>query len=224
VMAMMETMACTISISLLNDRHGQATCLLGGGSGDSERITTFIGPVAAARGVSCHRTDLFLRLLQMDVPRSNNRQRVLDCFGDAYSEVATGIEKSPSDGGDRTSVGQHPQDSIANRLLRVLQWASANKPGDGWDKYLINGTAVNWSEIISQATRMAVRMPASWDRSTSLRTSDASHFSLVPTTVTEVIPRPSGILRHTSRTRQLTPPRALRPGPLLEQSEKADER
>ena len=125
---------------------GKLLVILGGGSGDSERMTTFIGPVAASRGYHV------IGLTYPSAPANgcgtiHNHQRVLDCFGDAFYEVATGIEKSPSDGGDRTSVGQHPQDSIANRLLRVLQWASANKPGDGWGKYLINGTQVRWSEI-----------------------------------------------------------------------------
>jgi hypothetical protein len=44
------------------------------------------------------------------------------------------------------TLKQHPQDSLLNRLVKVLEWASANHPEDGWGRYLIDGE-VNWAQI-----------------------------------------------------------------------------
>jgi hypothetical protein len=119
---------------------GKLLVLFGGGEGSAGNITTDIGPFAAGLGY---------HVIGLTYPAAPaNSCGSVRCFGDALHEVVTGEERSPSAGGDKTSLGQHSQDSIANRLLRVLQWADENYPDDGWHRYLTdNNTAVNWSEI-----------------------------------------------------------------------------
>ena len=126
--------------------EGKLFVLLGGGDGNAKGITTALGPVAVQQGYHV------IGLSYPSAPANGCSQEVdlqesLDCFGDAYHEVVTGQERSPSAGGDRTSVGQHSQDSINNRLLRVLQWAHAEHQNDGWNAYLINNTAVDWTKV-----------------------------------------------------------------------------
>ena len=70
----------------------------------------------------------------------------VSCFGKYMLEGLTGEDTT------RTSrLSEHPQDSLLNRLVRVLEWASDNHPEDGWDRYLIpqrgGGHLLNWSRI-----------------------------------------------------------------------------
>lgn len=46
-------------------------------------------------------------------------------------ENLTGEESSAE-----SHMSKHPQDSILNRLIRVLEWANKGYPSDGWAAYL----------------------------------------------------------------------------------------
>jgi hypothetical protein len=110
--------------------------ILGGSDGNARGISTDLNAVATQQGYY---------VIGLTYPAANaNSCDDVDCFGDALREVVTGEEDPDS---DKTTVGDHPQDSIDNRLLRVLQWAHAEYPDDGWDRYLIDYTAVDWTKV-----------------------------------------------------------------------------
>jgi hypothetical protein len=86
-----------------------------------------------------------------DLPQEDR----LACFGNFMTETVTGVA-GPSPGGDMTNVSQHCQDSIVNRLVKVLDWARTNYHDDGWERYLTStvdvdclhaADRVNWSRI-----------------------------------------------------------------------------
>jgi hypothetical protein len=75
----------------------------------------------------------------------------LSCFGAAMDEVALGVDCPVCTGLD---IDKHPQDALENRLLKVLQWAVYNHPGEGWERFLVkagpgpyDGDQINWSLI-----------------------------------------------------------------------------
>jgi hypothetical protein len=74
------------------------------------------------------------------------KQNKLMCFGNMMHETVTG-EEGALPGGERTNVSQHPQDSIINRLIKVLEWAKKEYPDHGWDRYLTSGGKVDWSRV-----------------------------------------------------------------------------
>ncbi|HEY2973141.1 MAG TPA: HYR domain-containing protein [Pyrinomonadaceae bacterium] len=123
---------------------GKLLVFLNGDDGSATR-TNGVPVVAAERGY---------HVIQLTYPTAkangcsdlSNHQDALDCFGDAFREAVTGEENPDS---NLTTIGDHPQDSIMNRLLRVLQWADAdaNYPNDGWGKYLVNHDAVDWTKV-----------------------------------------------------------------------------
>src|SRR5215203_3521058 len=98
------------------------------------------GSAGRANGVPAVAAERGYHVIQLTYPTAKangcaneaKHQDALDCFGNAFREAVTGEENPDS---DRTTIGDHPQDSIMNRLLRVLQWADANYPNDGWGKY-----------------------------------------------------------------------------------------
>ena len=77
---------------------------------------------------------------------ANGCQDKLKCYGNAFREVVFGVN-SPDPGGDKTTVGEHGQDSIVNRLVRVIEWADARYPSDGWGGYLTTTGEVDWSLV-----------------------------------------------------------------------------
>jgi hypothetical protein len=67
------------------------------------------------------------------------------CFGPLMRENMTGEESSAE-----SHMSEHPQDSILNRLVRVLEWANQVCPGDGWGAYLtsLNGLdRIDWTRV-----------------------------------------------------------------------------
>src|SRR5262249_51369237 len=44
---------------------------------------------------------------------------------------------------------KHPQDTIENRLLRVLEWAAREHPDDGWEAFLKGGhnPSIKWDLV-----------------------------------------------------------------------------
>ena len=120
---------------------GKLLIIFGGSEGNAEGLSTVLGPVAAQRGY--HVIGLTYPAAAAN-PCANlpDLEESLACFGDALHEVVTGEERSPNPGGEQSSVGEHCQDSIPNRLVKALDWAVANYPGDGWDRYLTSAVAV----------------------------------------------------------------------------------
>ena len=57
-------------------------------------------------------------------------------------EAVTGEESS-----NESTLSEHPQDSIINRLVRVLEWASIKHPEDGWGRYLTSTGEVDWAQV-----------------------------------------------------------------------------
>jgi hypothetical protein len=121
---------------LLTDT-GKLLVFLGGGNG-SARGPQNIYPVAATQGY---------RVIGLTYPAAQaNSCHDLSCYGNAYREVVTG-ENSPDPGGNKTTVGEHPQDSIVNRLVRVLEWADTHYQNDGWGRYLTTAGTVDWTRV-----------------------------------------------------------------------------
>ena len=58
----------------------------------------------------------------------------------------TGEDRTPAPGSDVTTLSDHTQDTIVNRLFRVLTWAHARYPGDGWGQF-VTATGVDWSRV-----------------------------------------------------------------------------
>lgn len=76
---------------------------------------------------------------------ANSCQDDLNCYGNAFREGVTGEENPDS---NKTTVGDHPQDSIVNRLVSVLKWARNNQnAGDGWEVYLTPSDGVDWTQV-----------------------------------------------------------------------------
>jgi hypothetical protein len=48
----------------------------------------------------------------------------------------------------RTDISKHPQDSIEQRLIAALGWASAAHPGHGWQQFIGNGSErIRWPRV-----------------------------------------------------------------------------
>ena len=130
----------------LRTETGKLLVIFGGGKGNAKGIAGDIGPFAAQRGYNV------IALAYPSAPANpcaniNDAERAANCFGNAFHEVVTGEERADPVEDDKTNVSLHPQDAIDNRLLKVLQWADDNYPDDGWRKYLINGTTVDWTKV-----------------------------------------------------------------------------
>ena len=100
-------------------------------------------------------TERGYHVIQLTYPSANangcskisNHQNALECFGNAFREAVTGDEIAGSPGDDKSTVSEHRQDSIVNRLLRVLLWARDAYPNDGWGAYLTTTDEVDWTKI-----------------------------------------------------------------------------
>lgn len=126
---------------------GKLLVYLAGGNG-SARGGVNVYPVAARQGY--HVIGLTYPAAQANGPCGKNtlsEQEQLDCYGNAFREVVTGEDSSPSAGSDVSTVSLHRQDTIVNRLLKVLQWAHKNYPDKGWDKYLTASGDVDWTQV-----------------------------------------------------------------------------
>src|SRR5262249_18464712 len=76
----------------------------------------------------------------------------LDCYGNYMKEVIDGTDcGSVCDPVHFGSLNfeKHPQDTIENRLLRVLQWAAREHADDGWEAFLGGGKnpSINWDLV-----------------------------------------------------------------------------
>jgi hypothetical protein len=100
-------------------------------------------------------TERGYHVIQLTYPSANangcsnlaNHQNPLDCFGNAFHEAVTGHERSTSPAADKSTVSLHRQDSIVNRLVKVLLWARDVYPNDGWGAYLTTTDEVDWTKI-----------------------------------------------------------------------------
>jgi len=63
-----------------------------------------------------------------------------DCYLNFRKEILEGIDYSGDVAVDQTN-------SIFNRMLKLLEYMSANYPDEGWEQYLIN-SEIDWSKII----------------------------------------------------------------------------
>jgi hypothetical protein len=69
------------------------------------------------------------------------------CFGSIRHEVWDGVDRW---GGD-VDLDSHPEDSLRNRLVHLLQFLHANYPSENWGQYLCGGQLqpleINWRRI-----------------------------------------------------------------------------
>jgi hypothetical protein len=86
-----------------------------------------IGLTYPAKGVNCG-----------GVPDSER----LSCYGDYMNETVTGENTSTTN-----KLSKHTQDSLINRLQRVLVWAAREHPNDGWSRYFTQLGIINWTQI-----------------------------------------------------------------------------
>lgn len=117
---------------------GKLLVFLGGGAGSADAAGLYADfyPVAAAQGY---------HVIGLTYPGGINCHGDPECFGKYVLEDLTGNDVS-----DKSDVGDHKQDSIINRLIRVLEWASTNYPDDGWGRYLIGPEdehTVDWTQV-----------------------------------------------------------------------------
>jgi hypothetical protein len=122
----------------------------GGGEGwcSASPLSMNIYPVAARQGY--HVIGLTYPAAKANGPCDDYNlgpQQNRDCYGNAFREVVTGEDSSPSPGSEVSTVSKHRQDSIVNRLLSVLKWAHKTHPNDGWGRYLTASGGVNWSLV-----------------------------------------------------------------------------
>lgn len=128
-------------------QSGKLMVILCGSEGDAEVCGNTLGPVAARQGY--HVIALTYPAAGANGPCGDNsltpsQQR--ECYGNAFREVVTGEDSSPAIGSEVTDVSEHSQDSIVNRIAKVLKWADTEYPNHGWDRYLA-GNNVDWSQV-----------------------------------------------------------------------------
>ncbi|MFL6333372.1 MAG: BPSS1187 family protein [Pyrinomonadaceae bacterium] len=131
-------------LPLNSKQEGKLLVFLGGGNGDAAGPNN-VYPVAARQGY---------HVIALTYPAGKvngcadevGKENKLACFGNMIGETITG-EEGDLPGGERTNVGDHPQDSIINRLIGVLKWADAKHPDHGWGRYLTGGGGVDWSRV-----------------------------------------------------------------------------
>jgi pimeloyl-ACP methyl ester carboxylesterase len=70
----------------------------------------------------------------------------LSCYGDFIREVLLGTDCT-HETCDELNISEHPQDAAVNRLLKALEWAVANHPNDGWERYLTTSGEIDWTRI-----------------------------------------------------------------------------
>ena len=56
-------------------------------------------------------------------------------------EIITGEDRSGL-------ISVNRANSIENRLLRLVMYLKANRPGEGWDSFLANGKELKWENIV----------------------------------------------------------------------------
>jgi len=114
-------------------KNGKLLLFLCGGHGSASTCEN-VYPVAAGQGY---------HVIGLTYPTG------LDGCGGNYSCFGNFIRENV-DGGpwsDQSNLHEkHPQDSIVNRLIKVLQWANANHGSDGWD-YLTAAGEVDWTKV-----------------------------------------------------------------------------
>ncbi|MFL6230337.1 MAG: BPSS1187 family protein [Pyrinomonadaceae bacterium] len=121
--------------------------ILCGGGGNSEGCSTTLGPAAARQGY--HVIGLTYPAARANAVCAKNSltaREQRDCYGNAFREVVTGKDSSPDPGSDISTIGEHRQDSVVNRLVKVLEWADANHSTHGWNRYLVGGD-VDWTQV-----------------------------------------------------------------------------
>jgi hypothetical protein len=136
-------------------QEGKLLVVLGGGNGGAKGPEN-IQRVAAQLGY--HVIGLTYHAGHTNECEDNDLgDEQLDCFGDFVHTNVTGKcpKPIPSVGCEKSTIADHPQDSLVNRLISVLKWAR-QYDGDhynedhGWDRYLTftNGVyGVNWAEV-----------------------------------------------------------------------------
>jgi hypothetical protein len=118
--------------------------LLGGGDGtapDASDGFSDIYQVAASQGY---------HVIGLTYPagHTNSCGPNLRCYGDFSTDTITGhCPRAGADGCTHTTIDQHPQDSIVNRLVMALKWAAAHYPSFGWQRYLTADGEPDWLKI-----------------------------------------------------------------------------
>jgi hypothetical protein len=118
--------------------------LLGGGDGtapDASGRFLDIYQVAASQGY---------HVIGLTYPagHTNSCGPNLRCYGDMLTATILGHCPDPGSAGcSRTTIDQHPQDSIVNRLVMALKWAANYGPGLGWESYLTGQGQPDWTRI-----------------------------------------------------------------------------
>ena len=118
-------------------QHGKLLLFLCGGDGIAATCKN-VFPIAAQQGY---------HVIGLTYPTGLDAcaGKGLSCFGPLIRENVTGEDSS-----DESHMSEHPQDSILNRLIRVLEWADHNHPGEGWGAYLtsLNGmNRIDWTRV-----------------------------------------------------------------------------
>jgi hypothetical protein len=143
--------------------HSKLLVMLGGGnstpggSSDKDKVYDQIYRVGASRGYHVIGLSYFDVNVNNDITNKiPGMGKVcgdnLDCYGDYMREVidATdcGSVCDPAHFGS-LNFEKHPQDTIENRLLRVLQWAARQYADDGWEAFLVGGKnpSINWDLV-----------------------------------------------------------------------------
>jgi hypothetical protein len=129
-------------------QEGKLLVFLCGGKGGAG-LCENIAPVAARQGY--HVIGLtYPTGVGACVNDNLTREERLACFGDFMTETVTGDCPHPdpaiSIGCQKSHISEHRQDSVVNRLLKVLEWAHANHSSDGWNRYFPSGT-IDWTQV-----------------------------------------------------------------------------
>lgn len=121
-----------------SNTSGKLLVFLGGGNGSARASHQFenLYPVAAGQGY---------HVIGLTYPGDLGCGNDPECFGDYLREDITGVNWS-----EASHISEHKQDSVVNRLIKVLEWACANHGDGGWGRYLTttNGEhGVDWTQV-----------------------------------------------------------------------------
>lgn len=116
-------------------QYGKLLIFLCGGSGVAATCKN-VFPVAAQQGY---------HVIGLTYPSGLNECHSASCFGPLMRENISGDESS-----DESHMSEHPQDSVLNRVVRVLEWVDQQDPSHGWGNYLTSGNGLNridWTRV-----------------------------------------------------------------------------